>query len=60
MQTPTYAEEAVLAGVMAAVEASRVHDQDGAFQAGVETGIHEARQTLRRVPPGEGNARRVA
>ena len=49
-----------LAGIMASVEASRVHDQEGAFQAGVETGIHEARQTLRRVPPGEGISRRSA
>lgn len=48
----------VLAGVMASVEAAKVHDQDGAFQAGVDTGIHEARAALRRVPPGGGGDQR--
>ena len=50
----------VLAGVMASVEAARVHDQDGAFQAGVDTGIQEARTALRRVPPGGEDRRRPA
>ena len=51
----------VLAGVMASVEAAKVHDQDGAFQAGVDTGIHEARTALR--PPtrmGTGSDQRRA
>ena len=51
----------ILAGIMASVEASKVHDQDGAFQAGVETGIVEARQALRGPTARHGgNTQRVA
>jgi hypothetical protein len=51
----------IVAGVLASVEASRTYDQAGAFDAGVQTGIHEARTVLRRVPPnGGGTTREVA
>ena len=50
----------VLAGIMASVEASKVHDQDGAFQAGVETGIVEARQALQPPRRVQEDRRRVA